>query len=304
MRFNQLEYFYSLVEKKNMHEVSKQYFTSPQVVSKAIKQLEEEFGTALFVRTRTGLTLTEAGVDVYTHVAEILKHYHYFQSAYTERKMLDNLTLNILSNRNLRGYISKLIQELTVNTANNHCAISVEHAYVSEIRKEIFINGNYDIIATVCKDDDIEQLQKDKVLCKYYELITIVREPIKLLVSSKSRISEKSVISKKDLQNLSFIKLSSKERIIDSYLKENYGFSLKYFFQTDDLMLALELIKNNQGVMVSIESVMRSQIGASFIKEFSFVDLEFQQYLSIVIAVKRDLPPNVTQTIIDIIKTF
>ncbi len=304
MRFNQLEYFYSLVEKKNMQAVSEQFFTSPQVVSKAIKQLEEEIGFPLFIRTRSGLVLTEVGADVYAHVTEILKHYHYFQSAYIDRRIEGNITLNILSNRNLRGYISTLIQRLNVNAANNHCDISLENAYVYDIHEETFVSGNYDIIATIFKDDDIEQFQKDKLLCKNYDLVTITREPIKLLVSSKSRISEKRIISKKDLNSFSFIKLSPKERIIDSYLKEKYGFMLNYFFQTDDLILALELVKNNQGVMVGIESVMRNFIGTPDIKDFVFVDLEFQLYLSIVFLIKKDLSKNVSQAIIDIIKAF
>ena len=95
MRFDQLEYFYALASCQTIQAVSEKFYTSPQVVSKAIKQLEEELGTLLFIRTKKGLLLTEAGTDVYPYIAEILKNYQYLNDKYINKKTIELQNLKI-----------------------------------------------------------------------------------------------------------------------------------------------------------------------------------------------------------------
>lgn len=61
MRAEHLKYFVALAENHSITKTSLEFYTSHQSVSKVIRQLEEEMGTALFVRSQKGMTLTPEG---------------------------------------------------------------------------------------------------------------------------------------------------------------------------------------------------------------------------------------------------
>ena len=64
MRTEQLKYLVDVAENGSMNKTAERLFVSPQAVSKAIKQLEEELGVELLVRTRMGVSLTGIGDSI------------------------------------------------------------------------------------------------------------------------------------------------------------------------------------------------------------------------------------------------
>ena len=56
-----IETFLCVAEKLNVSEAAKQLHLSQPTVSHQIKLLEQELGSTLFIRSNTGLQLTEAG---------------------------------------------------------------------------------------------------------------------------------------------------------------------------------------------------------------------------------------------------
>lgn len=61
MRFEQLEFFVETAKSQSMRGAAEKLHASPQNVSKAVKQLEEELDFPLFIRSRQGLFLTPLG---------------------------------------------------------------------------------------------------------------------------------------------------------------------------------------------------------------------------------------------------
>lgn len=61
MRTEHLKYFVALAENHSITKTALEFYTTHQSVSKVIRQLEEEMGTALFVRSQKGMTLTPEG---------------------------------------------------------------------------------------------------------------------------------------------------------------------------------------------------------------------------------------------------
>lgn len=66
--------FQIVYEEKNITSAANKLFLSPQGLSKIIKALEEECGTALFVRTKEGLIPTESGKIFYEKSKEVTKN--------------------------------------------------------------------------------------------------------------------------------------------------------------------------------------------------------------------------------------
>jgi len=61
MELRQLRYFVALAEARNFHRAAEQLHMSQPPLTVAIRKLEDELGTALFVRGTRGVTLTPAG---------------------------------------------------------------------------------------------------------------------------------------------------------------------------------------------------------------------------------------------------
>lgn len=61
MRTEHLKYFLSLAETHSITQSSKELYTTHQNVSKIMRQLEEDLGTALFIRSAKGVDLTPTG---------------------------------------------------------------------------------------------------------------------------------------------------------------------------------------------------------------------------------------------------
>ena len=61
MRIQQLAYLDKIVETGSINEAAKQLYLTQPSLSNAIKELEEEVGIQLLIRSKLGVTLTEDG---------------------------------------------------------------------------------------------------------------------------------------------------------------------------------------------------------------------------------------------------
>ena len=61
MNYNKLRCFYTVAQTLNFTKAAEQLYISQSAVSRHMKELEEDFGVALFIRTNRDLILTDAG---------------------------------------------------------------------------------------------------------------------------------------------------------------------------------------------------------------------------------------------------
>ena len=62
--------FYVTAREGNISRAARELFISQPAISKAIRKLEENLETVLFIRTSRGVTLTREGELLYRHVAQ------------------------------------------------------------------------------------------------------------------------------------------------------------------------------------------------------------------------------------------
>ena len=72
MTYNQLKYFNTVCKYNNISKAAEKLFISPPSVSLAIKELEEELGTQLFLRSNNKLFMTESGKMLWEMSEEVL----------------------------------------------------------------------------------------------------------------------------------------------------------------------------------------------------------------------------------------
>lgn len=287
MRFDQLEYFYALASCQTIQAVSEKFYTSPQVVSKAIKQLEEELGTLLFIRTKKGLLLTEAGTDVYPYIAEILKNYQYLNDKYINKKTIELQNLKILSCKGTLFYFSKLIQDMNLTTPEPLNFI-IKVATVQEVQQILYAKNDYDVIATVLGDSVIETIRKDPFIKKNYELNIIQRDPLKIWMSKNSPWAGKEKLSYKQLKNFSFVRYNLEEISFDQYLKDKFHIKLHYPYQVSEISLALEFVLKNQCCFFAPEYFIMNTLLAAQRQNIISVDLDIEFFQNVVFLINKN----------------
>lgn len=71
---SQLNYFYTVVNSKSVHEAAKKLSITQPSLSVALKNLESELQLSLFDRSKRQLSLTETGKQFYQEVTALLNH--------------------------------------------------------------------------------------------------------------------------------------------------------------------------------------------------------------------------------------
>ncbi len=73
MQFQQLEYFVAIADAGSLNKASEKLFLTQPSLSKAIANLEEEINVKVFIRSKSGVELTEEGKKLYHYAKAILE---------------------------------------------------------------------------------------------------------------------------------------------------------------------------------------------------------------------------------------
>ena len=79
MRFEQLQCLQEIARTGSITAAAEKLYITQQAVSRSIKQLEEELGTTLIVRTKNGAVLTKAGSEAMMIASHILSAHDYLR---------------------------------------------------------------------------------------------------------------------------------------------------------------------------------------------------------------------------------
>ena len=86
--------FYYVAKNESISRASNELLISQPAVSKAIKNLEEQLNTTLFIRKRDGMELTEAGIILYKKIKDAME---LISSAENDLKVTTNMETGIIS---------------------------------------------------------------------------------------------------------------------------------------------------------------------------------------------------------------
>lgn len=82
MRIQQLEYLETIVKTGSINEAAKQLFLTQPSLSNAIKELENEMGIQLLIRSKLGVSLTTEGREFMIYARQILDQVHLLDERY------------------------------------------------------------------------------------------------------------------------------------------------------------------------------------------------------------------------------
>ena len=82
MTLQQLKYVLEVASKRSMNEAAKSLFISQPRLSNAIKELEREIKTTIFIRTNRGVTITNEGSEFLGYARQVLQQFNMLEEKY------------------------------------------------------------------------------------------------------------------------------------------------------------------------------------------------------------------------------
>ena len=232
MTQRQVEYFQAVCRKGNISAAAEELFVARSVVSRAIGELEAEFETQIFHRSKTGVTLTPSG--------ELLAHFFQkISSSYDASK------------QRIRQLETKKEQKLCVGVTptNAYCVFKV---YLEEFQKrypqiqliveeygassdspwDMLLNGHLNLLFTPVPPDE-----------SLYEAMDLYENTTMLGVSTSSELCGRTSVSIGDLLELPLAFFNAPmplERMLNDCFRA-LGRKPKVVLRTSDQMLLQEL---------------------------------------------------------------
>ena len=87
--------FYVVANNGNITKASNELNISQPAISKSIKNLEDQLGGTLFVRTKRGVILTEEGKEFYKYIKQAIEYINNAENKFTDLINLDTGCIKI-----------------------------------------------------------------------------------------------------------------------------------------------------------------------------------------------------------------
>ena len=95
MTLQQLRYVIMIADKGSMNEAAKQLFISQPSLSGAVRELEEETGLCLFLRSNRGIVITPEGEEFLGYARQVTEQYRLLSEKYIEKKSKKKFSISI-----------------------------------------------------------------------------------------------------------------------------------------------------------------------------------------------------------------
>lgn len=284
--------FYVVANNKNITKASEELLISQPAISKAIKNLEEQLGGELFIRTKRGVILTEEGKEFYNYIKQAIEYISSAENKFTELINLETGCIKIgisttLTKEFLLPYLEKfhkLHPKVDIQITTN----------VSSILFQKLRNGLIDMVILNLVDKEYE---KDIEIIKCTEVSDcfVVGNSLKELANKE--------ISIKELNNYPLIlqaKGSNTRTLIDNFAKKN-GIELKPNIELTSYTLVTEFTKIGFGVGLVTKEYITKELENKELIPLKIKEKIPSRYIGIALS-KNHLPSFSTKKLVEIIK--
>lgn len=266
MNIRDLNYFHQLIKTRNFSQTAKKFNISQPAVTLAIKRIEVEFNSKLFIRNRShqALQVTPSGYQLDEHVKQIL----------TELDLAQKELKRISSEKILFGlppiigtYFFPAVTPLLLQAGLMNSLETVEAG--SKDVLELLKKGSLDLALIGSMNQLIDpQIKKQ----------TFKKANFKIIVSPSNLLAKKPKIAFQDLADQPFIAL--KEGFVHAnafkQMCHRNGFRPKIVYQTDDVHILKAMVKEKIGIAFLTELAVSPSDG---LVELELVDKNQPQFL-------------------------
>lgn len=213
INFELYRIFYVVANHKNITKAADELMISQPAISKAIKNLEEQLGGQLFVRTKRGVFLTEEGKGFYNYIKHAIEYIHSAENKFTDLINLESGVIRIgISTTLAREFLMPYLEEFH----NTYPNISIE--IITDIATVLIPklrNGLIDVVILNLNGmESYEDIEFTK--CRELHDVFVVGKALKNLTNKK--------MSFKELNNYPLIlqsKTANTRKFLDNVMSKN-----------------------------------------------------------------------------------
>lgn len=241
MDLHQMEYFITVCDCGGITPAAEALFLTPQALSKSIRKLEEDLDCPLFVRGKSGLTLTPFGEKALEEMRHLVGEYHGVRQRLGQVAAQEKGLIRLSCGYSVPNALplDALREELLPN------GITLDIMELPDLlAEEMVCRGVADIGLTIGFPQTPELFQY--TLLRRYHLCAVMNQ--------RHPLARKETVSVRDLAGEQVV---TKSPYFNSYhILENearrQGLKLSYVLQSPDEIRYLQLIADNEGVGIGL----------------------------------------------------
>ncbi len=281
--------FYIVASNGSISKAAERLYISQPAVTFQIKNLEEQLGIGLFIRTKHGVILTEEGKVLYEYVKIGIESFINGINTLTNLKNLDNGILRIGASTTVSRHV--LIPYLeTFHENYPNIDIQIVNNLTNNLLKDLR-NGNLDILILNLPMEE----QKDLKIIPVTDVQDIFVGNIKYYKKTKGKIKLE------DLNNypLLFQKSPSNTRnFLDNFLKNN-NVKLNPKLEVVSYNLIMDLVKAGFGIGYATKEFIKNELKDKTLFEIEIYPKVPKRFIGIVI-MNKSIPNYSVKKLIDL----
>lgn len=283
--------FYCVANNGNITKASEELNISQPAISKSIKNLEEQLGGQLFIRTKRGVILTEEGKEFYNYIKQAIEYINNAENKFTDLINLETGSIKI-------GISTTLTKEFLLPYLERFHSLypKIDIQIATNLTSELFLklkNGLIDIVILNLNEknygNDIEIIK-----CRKINDCFVVNSNYKELLNKE--------ISIKELNNYPLIlqaKGSNTREFLDNFAKAN-NVILKPNIELASYTLVVEFAKIGWGIGYATKDYIKKQLNNKELFELKLKEKIPSRYIGIALS-KSHIPNFSTKKLIEII---
>ena len=283
--------FYVVANHCNITKASEELSISQPAISKSIKNLEEQLGGQLFVRTKRGVVLTEEGKEFYNYIKQAIEYINNAENKFTDLINLETGCIKIgISTTLTKEFLLPYLEEF--HSLYPKIDIQVITNLTSDLMPKLR-NGLIDIVILNLNDKNYGN-DIDIIKCRKINDCFVVNNKYKDLTLKE--------VSIKDLNNYPLIlqaKGSNTREFLDNYAK-NYNVVLKPNIELASYTLVVEFSKIGLGIGYATKEYIKNKYKNKELFELNIKEKIPSRYVGIALA-KNNIPCFSTKKLIEII---
>ncbi len=276
MNYTYLNVFYTVAKLQNISKAAKELDVTQPAVSRIISNIEKEYNTKLFFRSKTGVTLTRDGLNLFEMIKNPLIELEKISSNLDHNKTLDKVVIHIgATSTGLYCYVFKYLEEFKQMYPNVTFRI---YSNSSAKLLDMVEKGSIDLAIITTPFQGGEELD----IYNIAKLNDILVAPI----SYKDEIQ--GPVSITDVCDYPFVLLSKEmqfREFIDAFIRKN-NVQISAAYETDSSALLIPFVELDCGL-----TFIPDEMAAKSIKERKCFKVDLieeipQRYIAF--AVKKD----------------
>lgn len=283
--------FYVVANHCNITKASEELCISQPAISRAIKNLEDQLGGQLFVRTKRGVVLTEEGKEFYNYIKQAIEYINNAENKFTDLINLETGCIKIgisttLTKEFLLPYLEKF------HSLYPKIDIQIITYLTSDLMPKLR-NGLIDIVILNLNNKDYGS-DIEVIKCREINDCFVVSNKYKELINKE--------ISLKDLNNYPLIlqaKGSNTREFLDNVARET-GITLKPNIELASYSLVVEFSKIGLGIGYATKEYIKKEIANKELYELKLKEKIPSRYIGIALS-KNHVPNFSTKKLIEII---